>query len=56
LGPERAKEVDRQCDVGRPHDHLGDKAFIAGADINEVATDTPVEAEQKTRLDKQSWT
>src|SRR5580704_9618028 len=27
----------------------GDKAFIAGADINEVATDTPVEAEQKTR-------
>jgi 1,4-dihydroxy-2-naphthoyl-CoA synthase len=27
----------------------GEKAFIAGADINEVATDTPVEAEQKTR-------
>src|ERR1700741_3319557 len=27
----------------------GDKAFIAGADINEVATDTPVQAEQKTR-------
>jgi enoyl-CoA hydratase/carnithine racemase len=27
----------------------GDKAFIAGADINEVATDTPVEAEEKTR-------
>ena len=28
---------------------VGEKAFIAGADINEVATDTPVEAEQKTR-------
>jgi enoyl-CoA hydratase/carnithine racemase len=27
----------------------GDKSFIAGADINEVATDTPVEAEEKTR-------
>jgi enoyl-CoA hydratase len=27
----------------------GDKAFIAGADINEVATDTPVQAEGKTR-------
>jgi enoyl-CoA hydratase/carnithine racemase len=27
----------------------GDKSFIAGADINEVATDTPVQAEQKTR-------
>ena len=27
----------------------GDKAFIAGADINEVAADTPVEAEKKTR-------
>ena len=27
----------------------GDKAFIAGADIDEVAGDTPVEAEQKTR-------
>jgi enoyl-CoA hydratase len=27
----------------------GDKSFIAGADINEVATDTPVEAEAKTR-------
>jgi len=27
----------------------GDKAFIAGADINEVASDTPVEAEEKTR-------
>jgi enoyl-CoA hydratase len=27
----------------------GDKAFIAGADINEVATDTPVQAEEKTR-------
>jgi enoyl-CoA hydratase len=27
----------------------GDKAFIAGADINEVATDTPVQAEAKTR-------
>jgi enoyl-CoA hydratase len=27
----------------------GDKAFIAGADINEVAADTPVQAEQKTR-------
>jgi enoyl-CoA hydratase len=27
----------------------GEKAFIAGADINEVAADTPVEAEQKTR-------
>src|ERR1700688_1449594 len=27
----------------------GDKAFIAGADINEVATDTPVAAEEKTR-------
>src|SRR5258707_10792441 len=26
-----------------------DKAFIAGADINEVATDTPVQAEEKTR-------
>ncbi|MCU1234815.1 MAG: enoyl-CoA hydratase [Candidatus Solibacter sp.] len=26
----------------------GDKAFIAGADINEVATDTPVEAKAKT--------
>jgi len=28
----------------------GDKAFIAGADINEVATDTPVQAEEKTRF------
>jgi len=28
----------------------GDKSFIAGADINEVATDTPVEAEVKTRF------
>src|ERR1700723_1962702 len=27
----------------------GDKSFIAGADINEVATDTPVQAEAKTR-------
>ena len=27
----------------------GDKAFIAGADINEVATDTPVQAEEKTQ-------
>src|ERR1700719_349819 len=27
----------------------GDKAFIAGADINEVATDTPIQAEEKTR-------
>ncbi len=27
----------------------GDKAFIAGADINELATDTPVQAEEKTR-------
>jgi len=27
----------------------GDKAFIAGADINEVASDTPVQAEAKTR-------
>jgi enoyl-CoA hydratase len=27
----------------------GDKAFIAGADINEVAADTPVQAEEKTR-------
>src|SRR5580698_5258316 len=27
----------------------GDKAFIAGADINEVATDTPVQAEAKTQ-------
>jgi enoyl-CoA hydratase len=27
----------------------GDKAFIAGADINEIATDTPVQAEEKTR-------
>lgn len=27
----------------------GDKAFIAGADINEVLTDTPVQAEEKTR-------
>jgi enoyl-CoA hydratase len=27
----------------------GDKAFIAGADINEVVTDTPVQAEEKTR-------
>src|ERR1700729_2218835 len=27
----------------------GDKSFIAGADINEVATDTPVQAENKTR-------
>jgi enoyl-CoA hydratase len=26
----------------------GDKAFIAGADINEVATDTPIEAQEKT--------
>jgi enoyl-CoA hydratase len=26
----------------------GDKSFIAGADINEVATDTPVQAEEKT--------
>lgn len=28
----------------------GDKSFIAGADINEVATDTPVQAEGKTRF------
>src|ERR1700692_2635483 len=28
----------------------GDKAFIAGADINEVATDNPVQAEEKTRF------
>jgi enoyl-CoA hydratase len=27
----------------------GDKSFIAGADINEVATDTPVQTEEKTR-------
>lgn len=27
----------------------GDKAFIAGADINEVATSTPIEAEQNSR-------
>jgi enoyl-CoA hydratase len=27
----------------------GDKSFIAGADINEVATDTPVQAEEKTQ-------
>ena len=27
----------------------GDKAFIAGADINEIATDTPVQTEAKTR-------
>jgi enoyl-CoA hydratase len=27
----------------------GDKSFIAGADINEVATDTPVQAAEKTR-------
>jgi enoyl-CoA hydratase len=27
----------------------GDKAFIAGADINEVAADTPVEAQEKTK-------
>ena len=27
----------------------GDKAFIAGADINEVATDTPVQTEEKAR-------
>src|SRR5216684_3661216 len=27
----------------------GDESFIAGADINEVATDTPVQAEEKTR-------
>src|ERR1700690_1785207 len=27
----------------------GDKAFIAGADIHEVAIDTPVQAEEKTR-------
>jgi enoyl-CoA hydratase/carnithine racemase len=28
----------------------GDKSFIAGADINEVAYDTPVQAEEKTRF------
>jgi enoyl-CoA hydratase len=28
----------------------GDKSFIAGADINEMATDTPVQAEEKTRF------
>jgi enoyl-CoA hydratase len=27
----------------------GEKSFIAGADINEVATDTPVQAEEKTQ-------
>src|SRR6202171_3636371 len=27
----------------------GDKAFIAGADISEMANDTPAEAEDKTR-------
>src|ERR1700692_3227409 len=27
----------------------GDKSFIAGADINQVSTDTPVQAEAKTR-------
>ena len=28
----------------------GDKSFIAGADINEMAADTPIQAEEKTRL------
>jgi enoyl-CoA hydratase len=28
----------------------GDKSFIAGADINDVANDTPVQAEEKTRF------
>src|SRR5260370_29537552 len=28
----------------------GDKSFIAGADISEMATDTPVQAEEKTRF------
>lgn len=28
----------------------GDKSFIAGADINEVVTDTPVQAEEKARF------
>lgn len=28
----------------------GDKAFAAGADINEVLNDTPIEAEEKTRF------
>src|ERR1700722_16393834 len=27
----------------------GDKSFIAGSDINEVATDTPLQATEKTR-------
>src|SRR5580692_9446912 len=27
----------------------GEKSFIAGADINEVATDTPIQAEEKTQ-------
>ena len=43
----------RQSRSRNPHGAIitgaGEKAFIAGADINEVATDTPVEAEQKTR-------
>ena len=34
----------------------GDKAFIAGADINEVATDTPVQAEEKTRRGQELMT
>jgi enoyl-CoA hydratase/carnithine racemase len=28
---------------------MGDKAFAAGADISELANDTPVEAEEKSR-------
>src|ERR1700730_6969872 len=34
----------------------GDKSFIAGADINEVATDTPVQAEEKTRRGQELMT
>src|SRR5258705_8058039 len=34
----------------------GDKAFIGGADINEVATDTPVQTEEKTRRGQELMT
>src|ERR1700722_12752293 len=34
----------------------GEKSFIAGADINEVATDPPAQAEAKTRRVTISWT
>jgi enoyl-CoA hydratase len=40
---------DDSADRGVIFAGAGEKAFIAGADINEVATDTPLQAKKKTR-------